>query len=119
MIGLSIIELNPHSQVIFAKLSDQWDKLEVDAGLGIGIASGYTTVGVIGVEGRFDYTPIGNSVNLVARLSDHAQDDEILLSRRTWGEVQNIITAMPMGTLDLKGFSNPVEAYLLECVIPD
>jgi class 3 adenylate cyclase len=116
---LRAVELASDLRKVFADLSGQWAKLEVDVGLGIGIASGYATVGVIGVEGRFDYTPIGNSVNLAARLSDHAKDNEILLSRRTWGEVQNNVTAKSMGILELKGFSNPVEAYLLESVTPD
>ena len=57
-------------------------------------------------------------MNLAARLSDHAQDNEILMSRRTWGEVQNAATTKPTGALDLKGFSNPVEAYLLEGLRP-
>jgi len=61
---LLAIELALDLRKALAELSDQWDKLEVDVGLGI--ASGYATVGGIGVEGRFDYTPIGNSVNLAA-----------------------------------------------------
>jgi class 3 adenylate cyclase len=111
-----VVQLALNLRKAFAELREQWAKLDVDVGLGIGIASGYATVGIIGVEGRFDYTPIGNAVNLAARLSDHAQDNEILMSRRTWGEVQNDVTATPVGKLDLKGFSSPVEAYLLEGV---
>lgn len=111
---LRVVELALDIRKAFAGLREQWAKFEVDVGIGIGIASGYATVGVIGVEGRFDYTPIGNSVNLAARLSDQAQDNEILMSRRSWGEVRDKAVAKPAGTLDLKGFSNPVEAYLLE-----
>jgi len=98
----------------FAELSSGWENLGVDVGLGIGIASGYATMGVIGVEGRFDYTPIGSAVNLAARQSDHAQDGEILISRRTWAEVEPLVTSRPAGTLSLKGISQPVEAVLLE-----
>jgi len=111
---LRVVELALDIRNAFADLREQWAKFEVDVGIGIGIASGYATVGVIGVEGRFDYTPIGNAVNLAARLSDQAQDNEILMNRRTWGEVQHEATAKPVGALDLKGFSNPVEAFLLE-----
>jgi class 3 adenylate cyclase len=71
-------------------------------------------MGVIGVEGRFDYTPIGNAVNLAARLSDNAQDGEILISRRTYAEAEQLVTSQPAGTLSLKGIAQPVEAFLLE-----
>jgi adenylate cyclase len=71
-------------------------------------------MGVIGVEGRFDYTPIGGAVNLAARLSDHAQDGEILISRRTYVEVEQLVAARLAGSVSLKGIAQPVEAFLLE-----
>ena len=98
----------------FAHLSLRWDKLGADVGLGIGIASGYATMGVIGVEGRFDYTPIGNAVNLAARLSDQAQDGEILMSRRSWAEVEQMIASQPAGQLSLKGIAQPVDVFFIE-----
>lgn len=103
----------------FAVLRRDWAVLDVDVGLGIGIASGYATMGVIGVEGRFDYTPIGNAVNLAARLSDQAEDNEILMSRRTRSAVADQVTASSAGALRLKGFANPVEAYFLEALRSD
>ena len=97
----------------FADLSQRWGKLGADVGLGIGIASGFATMGVI-VEGRFDYTPIGNAVNLAARLSDQAQDGEILMSRRSWAEVEQVIASRSAGKLSLKGIAQPVDVFLLE-----
>jgi class 3 adenylate cyclase len=98
----------------FAELQQRWAKLGVDVGLGIGIASGYATMGAIGVEGRFDYTPIGNAVNLAARLSDLAQDGEILIGRRTHVEVEHLVASSPAGSVSLKGIAQPVEAFLLQ-----
>ena len=43
--------------------------------------------GMIGTEGRFDYIPIGNAVNLSARLSDQAKDDEILINHRALANI--------------------------------
>ena len=45
----------------FAKRVTQWQKRDYDLkiGIGIGIAQGYATVGVIGFEGRLDYGAIG------------------------------------------------------------
>jgi class 3 adenylate cyclase len=98
----------------FAKLSDRWQKLGADVGLGIGIASGYATMGMIGTEGRFDYTPIGNAVNLSARLSDQAKDGEILISRRALANIEQQVSAEPAGSISLKGIARPVEIFLLE-----
>ena len=98
----------------FAHLSQRWGELGADVGLGIGIASGYATMGVIGAEGRFDYTPIGNAVNLAARLSDQAQDGEILMNRRSWAEVEKMIASHSAGKLSLKGIAQLVDVYFLE-----
>ena len=111
---LRAIRLALDLQQAFADLRQRWAKLDVDVGLGIGIASGYATMGMIGVEGRSDYTPIGSAVNLAARLSDHAQDGQILISRRTHVEVEQLIAARPASPLALKGIAQPVEAFVLE-----
>ena len=42
-------------------------------GLGIGIATGYATIGRIGFEGRYDYGAVGTSVILASRLSSAAK----------------------------------------------
>jgi class 3 adenylate cyclase len=103
----------------FAELRARWAKLGIDVGLGIGIASGYATMGVIGEEGRFDHTPIGGAVNLAARLSDHAQDGQILISRRTFVEVEALIASRPAGSVSLKGMAQPVDVFLLESLKDD
>lgn len=100
----------------FAGLRDRWAKLDADVGLGIGIAGGHATMGLIGVEGRVDYTPIGNVVNLAARLCDHARDGQILINRRSRGEIESKIVTRDAGSLTLKGVSQPVEIFMLEAL---
>ncbi len=111
---LRAVRLALDLQRAFADLQGRWAKLGVDVGLGIGIASGYATMGVIGEEGRFDYTPIGGAVNLAARLTDHAQDGQILISPRTFVEVEALIASRPAGAVSLKGMAQPVDVFLLE-----
>lgn len=95
----------------FAKIQAHWRKLGHDLGFGIGIAYGYATLGLIGSEGRYDYTPIGNVVNIAARLCDRAGDGEILIDDRAYLELEHKAGIEPVGRLDLKGIGKQVETY--------
>jgi class 3 adenylate cyclase len=88
-----------------------WRKRGYDLAFGVGIAQGYATIGAIGFEGRWDYGAIGTVTNLAARLCGEAKAGEILISRRLWGAVEDIVEAEPAGELTLKGFSKPVSAF--------
>jgi class 3 adenylate cyclase len=81
--------------------------------LGIGIATGYATVGFIGYEGRRDYGVIGAVTNLAARLSDRAAPGEILLSAATAAELPASFEVAPGGEVELDGFSRPQPAHRL------
>ncbi|HEV3407212.1 MAG TPA: adenylate/guanylate cyclase domain-containing protein [Gaiellaceae bacterium] len=94
----------------FETLAAGWRKRGYDLGLGIGIATGYATLGRIGFEGRYDYGAVGNVVILAARLSDAADPGEILLSQRTHAAAEDRLAAEPPRELQLKGFSRPVVA---------
>ena len=96
----------------FAELAEGWHKLGYELGLGVGIATGYATLGRIGFEGRYDYAAIGNAVILASRLSTEAKAGQILLSQRTYAAVEDLIAVESAGELELKGISRPVPAYL-------
>lgn len=93
------------------KLCRQWQRLGFTAGVGLGIAAGYATLGMIGRSGGAGYTAIGNPVNIAARLCDQAVDGEILIDQRAYLEVEHEIDAEPAGVRDLKGVSKPIETY--------
>lgn len=96
----------------FEDLRREWARLGYDIGFGIGIASGYATLGIIGDEARFDYTAIGSPINLAARLCAAAGDGEILVNRRVYADVEVVADVRPNGTFEFKGFDRPVEAFL-------
>jgi class 3 adenylate cyclase len=81
-----------------------------DLAVGIGIASGPVSVGVVG-GARLEYVAVGSTVNLAARLCQIARSGQILLDRETrelLGD-DGRLTEEPRVTL--KGFSEPVRVY--------
>ena len=97
----------------FTSLAGDWSKRGYELGLGIGVATGYATLGRIGFEGRYDYGAIGNAVILAARLSDAARPGEVLLSQRTHAAIENRVIAEPVPDMQLKGFGRRVVATRL------
>jgi adenylate cyclase len=92
-------------------LAAEWRKLGYDLDFGVGIARGYTTIGAIGFEGRWEYGAIGSVPNLAARLCGEAKAGEILASHRLWASVESSVEGESLGELPLKGFHSPMAAY--------
>ncbi len=68
-------------------------------------------MGVVGFEGRSDYTANGTVVNLASRLCDEAQDRQILITQQTYAKVEKIIEAQALGELTLKGFHRSTRVF--------
>ena len=98
----------------FVPLSEGWHKRGFELGLGIGIASGYATIGRVGFEGRYDYAAIGTVVNLAARLSDVAAPGQILVNQRVHGAIEDRVVAQAPQEITLKGFSRPTAAIQVD-----
>ena len=83
----------------------------MDLGFGIGITSGYATLGHIGSEEQFHYTAIGSVANLASRLCDQVQNGQILISERILADIEEFAGVERMEDGVLKGFDNPVPMY--------
>ena len=101
----------------FATLSTAWRKRGYELGLGIGIATGYATIGRIGFEGRYDYGAVGTSVILASRLSSAAKAGEILISQRVMAAVEDAVEVDPAIDLELKGFSTATAAFAVRSLV--
>ena len=101
-------------QRAFNPIAEAWAKLGHDVGLGVGIAQGDTTLGVIGFEQRWEYAAIGNVPNLAARLCGSAHAGEIILDLQTEQDIVHIAETEFVGALSLRGFQQPVPAFRLK-----
>jgi class 3 adenylate cyclase/putative methionine-R-sulfoxide reductase with GAF domain len=108
---LQAIRLALAAQTRFAELAAGWGKRGIDLALGVGIESGYATLGRIGFEGRFDYGALGPATNLASRLSTHASPGQTLIGQRVFAATEGAVETTPVGSLELKGFGRPVVAY--------
>src|SRR4029079_10154351 len=63
-------------------ITSLWSEADLRRGVGVGVASGYVTVGVIGAASRLEYTAVGPAVNLAARLCSEALHGAILVDAR-------------------------------------
>jgi class 3 adenylate cyclase/putative methionine-R-sulfoxide reductase with GAF domain len=95
----------------FAELAGVWHKRGIELGLGIGIESGYATIGRIGFEGRYDYGVVGPVANIASRLSVQAAAGQTLIGQRLFAAVEEAVETASAGNLELKGFARPVAAY--------
>ena len=79
----------------------------------IGVNSGPVIVGAIGDDLRMDYTAVGDTTNLAARMQNAAKPGMVLLSDHTRRLIKEYFDIKPIGKLALKGKEAPQEAFAL------
>ncbi|WP_299981557.1 response regulator [Desulfobacula sp.] len=80
--------------------------------VGIGINTGQIYLGNVGNESFRDYTVIGNTINIAARLCGLADKFEVLLTQTTLASVnKEQFHFQSIGKKMLKGLSNPIEVF--------
>jgi class 3 adenylate cyclase len=94
-------------------LIQRWSRRGYPLGYGIGLSFGYATLGVIGFDGRYDYTPLGAVVNLAARLCGQAAAGQILLDQPTHAATSDRLPSSHFADLNLKGYTALVPTYAL------
>ena len=93
------------------ELRSAWRKKGYDLDLGVGLATGYATLGTMGFEGRMDYGTVGNLPNLASRLCAEAKGGQILTDQKTMSRLEDSFEAEPIDALTLKGIHRPVSAF--------
>ncbi|MGH8560979.1 MAG: adenylate/guanylate cyclase domain-containing protein [Nevskiales bacterium] len=97
-------------------VTERWSDQHLQLGVGVGVASGFVTVGVIGAASRLEYTAVGPPVNLASRLCSEARHGEILIDERSAelvGDQASGYRLAPGQPLTLKGYTQPVPHFVM------
>src|SRR5512132_208807 len=79
----------------------------------IGLNSGDVVVRAVGSDLRMDYTAVGQTTHLAARMEQLADPGSTLLTADTLALVEGQIEVTPLGPMAVKGLAAPVEVYEL------
>jgi adenylate cyclase len=96
---------------------DAWNRDRVAEGqdsiqIRVAIHSGPVVVGDIGSASRVDYTVLGNTVNIAARLEEFvATPGGIAVGETTHDAVKDLFETEPLGEVQLKGLSRKISTF--------
>lgn len=81
--------------------------------IGVGLNSGEVIVRSISSDMNIEYSAVGQSTYLAARMEEIAPPGSIRMTGTTLREVEGFVQVESLGSVPVKGFSSPIEAYTL------
>ncbi len=84
----------------------------------VGLNSGEVVVGSVGNDLSMDYTAVGQTTHLAARMEQMAKPGSIMVSNDTHKLTEGFFQYTGLGPVQVKGVSEPVKAYELSAVGP-
>ena len=114
------IDLPNHetAAVLCAKeIQDKIKQANIDVEIGVGVNTGYAVIGNMGSDTRFDYTAIGDAVNLAARLESSTKEvgEDIVIGYNTINakNFNSEITLKELKSIYVKGKEKPIQIYTI------
>ncbi len=84
----------------------------------VGLNSGEVVVGSVGNDLKMDYTAVGQTTHLAARMEQMTKPGSIMVSNDTHKLTEGYFQYKGLGPVQVKGVSEPVEAYELSAIGP-
>ena len=109
---LAALDIQQRCQTTLAAMAGRLDDAVDTLGVGVGVHTGQVEIGEFSTV-RSDFTAIGGTVNLAARLELQAAAGEILVSAECAAQAQALSGGSPTRSLVLKGIEHPVLAHVL------
>jgi adenylate cyclase len=110
---MAALDIQRNCKAALAALAPRLDEaLTGTLGIGVGVHTGPVEIGEFSTV-RSDFTAIGGTVNLAARLESQAAAGEILVSAESAALAPALAAGMATRTLTLKGIEQPVRAHVL------
>ena len=85
----------------------------LDVQIRVGLNAGKVVVRAIGNDLHMDYTAVGQTTHLAARMEQLARPGTALLTADTLRLVEGYVEVTPLGPVPVKGLPEPVEVYEL------
>jgi adenylate cyclase len=79
--------------------------------MGIGLHCGEAVVGNVGSDKRLEYTALGSTVNIAARIEDRSEPNTVLISEVLHDEVRGQVAGQWLDVTQLKGVSRPMRLF--------
>ncbi|MGE5220529.1 MAG: ATP-binding protein [Chloroflexota bacterium] len=96
------------------RAAERSDRLAHDSlRIGVGINSGEVVVRSITNDLNIDYAALGHTTHLAARMEALAAPGSILLTADTLREVEGFVEVRSVGSMQVKGFTHPIDAFEL------
>jgi class 3 adenylate cyclase len=76
-----------------------------------GINSGPVLVGNVGSDLRYEYTALGDTMNVSARMEQAAEPGQVVITANTYRFVRDAFDVEDLGGISVKGKAEPVHAY--------
>jgi class 3 adenylate cyclase len=82
--------------------------------IGAGVNTGVVISGNLGSLKRMEFTVVGDTVNLAARLESRALQGQVLIGEATYRVVRELVEAESLGPMPVKGKAEPVPIWLVK-----
>ncbi len=83
----------------------------IDVKIRVGVNTGVAVVGEVGSDAKREYTAMGDTVNVAARMRSAAEPGTILIAEPTYRLIAVRFECVSVGRLEVKGKADPVAAY--------